>query len=296
MPENSAKAPETDRECESAFDQAFEAGLKAGATSAMTAGVSYGVADSLGLNVQYDGAGAVLRDGAGKVQYASAFGQQYAAMSAFEKLGTSQFWTLAGSNALMSGALSAANGGNFGQGLAGSLVSSMGGTLNSAVGDWAQQNGVAGGDVSKILLQAGIGAAQAGAWHRDPLAGAIGGAMAEAISPLANQLDRASGNLLTSQLLTIGAAMGANALLNKNNPNDLTAAYLALQTDQFNRQLHPEEQSLARRLAAQSNGKFTEAQISDALRWANNNDLGESYVTNTIVNRNLDVALGCVLN
>ncbi|MEA9983580.1 hypothetical protein QN374_17240, partial [Herbaspirillum sp. RTI4] len=48
-------------------------------------------------------------------------------------------------------------------------------------------------------------------------------------------------------------------------------------------QVHPKEKTLAKQLAEQSNGKYTQAQIEDALRAANNNALGEDVTTGMIV-------------
>ena len=275
------------------FDDAFAAGVQAGATSALTAGVTYGVSDYLGLNPQYDASGNVIKDSAGKVQYATQYGAKYANMSALEKLGTSTWWTQASVNAITQGAIAEARGGKFEDGALGSVTTSLGSTLNSAVGDWAKQNDIANGDWSKVLLHSGIGALQAEATNQDALAGAIGGATAEVLSPLSTTLDTKTGNKLSSELLTLGTAILVNAAVNPNGSTSAMAAgNQALQTDRFNRQLHPEEQDLAKRLAAASKGKYTEAEIADALRWASNSERNETAQSNTLVDKTTDATLG----
>lgn len=193
----------------------------------------------------------MVKDAAGNIQYQTEFGAQYAKLGALEKLGTGTFWAQTGASAGAQGLASVATGGKFGQGALGGIGSAVGGNFNTAVGDWAQQNGIAGGDWSKMLLHAGIGGAQAALTGKDALAGAIGGAAAEALSPLANELDKATGNKAAGELLTVAGSLAANQLLNRNaSAGDLTAAYQALQTDRLNRQLH-----VARQQAFGASGK-----------------------------------------
>ena len=134
--------------------------------------------------------------------------------------------------------------------------------MNSAVGDWARQNGIADGALPKAFMHAGIGAIQAKASGNDPLAGAIGGASAEFLSPLVSEMDKVSGSQLGGQLLVTGTSLAANALLNKKNPFDLTAAYQGLQTDGFNRQLHVKEKQWIQEQAdgdSEKEARFTAA-------------------------------------
>jgi len=228
--------------------EAFEAGIKAGATSALTAGVTYGMNDAMGMYA-HNADGSVATNANGPVL--SDAGQAYKAMPALDKLGTSTFWTQTGVGATVQGALSNVQGGSFTNGLTGSVAGSVGTTFNSAVGDWATQNGIAGGDPAKVLLHATIGAAQASLTGQNALSGALGGASAEALAPVANQLDASTGNKLAGELLTVGGALLANAALNPEAGagGALTAANQALQTDRFNRQLHVQETATLRAAA-----------------------------------------------
>jgi hypothetical protein len=251
------------------FDQAFQAGLKSGAISAFTAGVAYGVSDALGLSAQVDSNGVTQGVNGGPanlninpetgqafnpIKYVTENGQKYAALSAMDKLGTSEFWTMAAANTTASGIASAAGGGKFSDGLLGGAAGVVGSTLNTAVGDWAFKNDIAPGDLSKVILHASIGAAQAKLTKHDALAGAIGGATAEVLSPLANDLDKATGNKAAGEITIALGGLAANAVLNKNNPLDMTAAYQALQTDRFNRQLHPKQVSQVKQKAKELDG------------------------------------------
>jgi len=54
----------------------------------------------------------------------------------------------------------------------------------------------------------------------------------------------------------------------------------------FNRQLHPDEKAEAEKLASESGGRYTAAQIEDAMRASPNAALGESTQTGFLVNVN----------
>lgn len=219
---------------------ALEAGVKAGITSAITAAASYGINDSLGMYAHNPDGSVMINNGAPVMSTA---GETFNKLSALDKLGTSTFWKQAAMNAGVQGALGAAQGGDFGTSFANSMVGSLGQTANTMVGDWAKNNGIAGGDWSKVLLHSGIGAVQATLTGQDAMAGAIGGGTAELLSPLGDKLDKATGNKIASELLTVGGAMLANAAFNPKGDltTSLTAANQALQTDRFNRQLHPDQ-------------------------------------------------------
>lgn len=58
--------------------------------------------------------------------------------------------------------------------------------------------------------------------------------------------------------------------------------------DQNNRQLHPDEKTLAKKLAANSKGKYTAEQIEDAMRASGNKALGEDVNAGTIVGGMID--------
>ena len=246
------------------FGDAFEAGIKSGAISAVSAGLTYGINDTLGLNARVDGSGNVIKVD-GVTQYGNAAATAFKALPALDQMGNSLFWQQAGLNATAQGALSALQGASFKDSFMASAASSVGSNFNKAVGDWAQQNGFTAGDFSKILLHAGIGAAQAGLTKQNVAAGAIGGATAELLSPINDSLEKTTGNKLAGELLTVGASIGANQLLNPNAnfSSNLTAANQGLQTDRFNRQLHRDETLALNRL---QKGKSAEERqrLSDA--------------------------------
>ncbi|MDY7546025.1 hypothetical protein RGU75_07250 [Glaciimonas sp. CA11.2] len=52
--------------------------------------------------------------------------------------------------------------------------------------------------------------------------------------------------------------------------------------------MHPDEKTLAKRLAANSDGKYTVEQVEDAMRSANNKALGEGVDAGAIVDVNGD--------
>ncbi|GAB7536512.1 hypothetical protein [Burkholderia sp. 3C] len=69
-------------------------------------------------------------------------------------------------------------------------------------------------------------------------------------------MNQALGNIVTNALATgAGAAVGGES-----------GAFSGYNVDRFNRQLHPDEKTLAKQLAAESNGKYTHEQIEDQLR------------------------------
>ena len=174
------------------------------------------------------------------MQYGNQAATAFKALPALDKMGNSLFWQQAGLNATAQGALGALQGGSFQDSFMASATSSVGSNFNAAVGDWADKNGFTGGDFSKVLLHAGIGAAQAGLTKQNVAAGAIGAATAELLSPLNDSLQTETGNKLAGELLTVGGAMVANQLLNPDAgfTSNLTAANQALQTDRNNRQMH----------------------------------------------------------
>ncbi|WP_150720666.1 hypothetical protein [Pandoraea capi] len=62
-----------------------------------------------------------------------------------------------------------------------------------------------------------------------------------------------------------------------------SSALTGFNTDRLNRQLHPDDASICKKIASISGGKYTEQQISDALRAANNSQRGESVTTGMVV-------------
>src|SRR5450830_1768147 len=133
------------------------------------------------------------------------------------------------------------------------------------------------GGVYRTTLHAAAGA----------LGGGVGGALGATASSvsmpaIAAQIDKMDApdavKLALAQVAAaaIGAAVGGNAGL---------ASSVSVEAN--NRQLHEDgkakEKTLAKKLAEGSSGKYTQAQIEDALRSANNNKLGETASTGAVV-------------
>ena len=119
-------------------------------------------------------------------------------------------------------------------------------------------------------------------------AGAVGNAAGTAMLNVLNDkffaergiTDPTAVNLLKNLAVTLaGAAAGSTG-----------GAAAAFNSDANNRQLHPDEKTLAKRLAANSDGKYTVEQVEDAMRAANNKALGEGVDAGAIVDVNGDTA------
>jgi filamentous hemagglutinin len=110
--------------------------------------------------------------------------------------------------------------------------------------------GLAGGNA--VGGAAGAAIASIAAGKLNELSGAIAGA-----DPPGNaSMNEALGNIVANAIATgAGGAVGGNA-----------GAVAGYDVDRFNRQLHPDEKTLAKQLAAKSNGQYTEAQIEDQMR------------------------------
>src|SRR5450830_928324 len=133
------------------------------------------------------------------------------------------------------------------------------------------------GGIYRTTLHAAAGA----------LGGGVGGALGATASSvsmpaIAAQIDKMDAPNAVKQALAqvaaaaLGAAVGGTAGLAS-----------AVNVEANNRQLHEDgkakEKSLAKKLADGSNGQYTQAQIEDALRAANNNQLGETASTGAVV-------------
>ncbi|CAE6939276.1 hypothetical protein R69927_07600 [Paraburkholderia domus] len=110
--------------------------------------------------------------------------------------------------------------------------------------------GLAGGNALGGAAGAGIASIAAG--KLNDLSGAIAGS-----DPTGNSdMNKALGNIVANAIATgAGAAVGGNA-----------GAFEGYNVDRFNRQLHPEEKTLAKQLADKSGGQYTQAQVEDQLR------------------------------
>jgi filamentous hemagglutinin len=126
----------------------------------------------------------------------------------------------------------------------------------------------------RVALHTGIGALTGGA------AGAAGAFVsAEAMSTIGAAIDHmglpdvVAKGLAQVTATALGAVVGGGA-----------GAASSLNVEANNRQLHPDERTLAKQLAANSNGKYTVEQVEDAMRAAGNKRLGEGVGAGSIVN------------
>ncbi|CAG4886004.1 hemagglutinin repeat-containing protein [Paraburkholderia saeva] len=110
--------------------------------------------------------------------------------------------------------------------------------------------GLAGGNALGGAAGAGIASIAAG--KLNDLSGAIAGSNPTGSS----DVNTALGNIVANAIATgAGAAVGGNA-----------GAFEGYNVDRFNRQLHPDEKTLAKQIAEKSDGKYTQAQVEDQLR------------------------------
>ncbi|WP_341317437.1 hemagglutinin repeat-containing protein [Paraburkholderia sp. IMGN_8] len=121
---------------------------------------------------------------------------------------------------------------------------------------------------------AAIGAALSGG----NIAGAVGGSLAgDVLQSLANPIIEqavaqvppenrtALRNALNEIVATAGGVAGG-ALTGGGSSGALAGAGAAIDNERFNRQLHPEEKTLAKQIADKSGGKYTQAQVEDQFR------------------------------
>lgn len=128
----------------------------------------------------------------------------------------------------------------------------------------------------------GVGAAMGGG----NVAGAVGGTIAGDLvsNAVSNTLDDSIGGKLLANAVAglagaaVGGAVGGSA-------GAMSGAGGALNADLYNRQLHPQEKTLAKLLADKSGGKYTQAQIEDQMRimGVSGNGASESGAPATLV-------------
>ncbi|WP_313056408.1 DUF637 domain-containing protein, partial [Pseudomonas lopnurensis] len=117
------------------------------------------------------------------------------------------------------------------------------------------------GSAEKIALHAVVGGLLSEATGSDFATGALAAGANEALVEQFSGLIKGDKNLelAVSQLIGVAAATATGG-------DPAKAAELAKNATAYNRQLHPDEKALAKRLAEQSDGKFTVEQMEDALR------------------------------
>jgi filamentous hemagglutinin len=141
------------------------------------------------------------------------------------------------------------------------------------------------GGIYKTILHGVVGAGAAALGGGNALQGAAGAVASEAasqamqsyliaqgIDPTNPETKNIFNTLMQLGSTAVGAAVGGGA-----------GAAMAGAGDLYNRQLHPEEQQLAEKLAAQSNGQYTVEQIEDAMRLSGNSELNETSTTGLLV-------------
>ncbi|KLD63059.1 filamentous hemagglutinin N-terminal domain-containing protein [Dyella japonica] len=188
----------------------------------------------------------------------------------------------------------------------GVIVGGVGGGVNAAVqgNDWKQgalNGAVSGGISAGLFYEAGSIAGSNrwvdGSWQKVGLHmaaggtssaltggnfwnGAISAGFAEGTTPYLKDLPGGSWG-------QAGGAAASGAAASWLSGGDAGQGALSgLAGYLFNRQLHPEEKEQAEKLASESDGRYTAAQIEDAMRASPNAALGESTQTGFLVNVN----------
>lgn len=164
-------------------------------------------------------------------------------------------------------------------------ASAAGEAVSRRIGDYADKmmkDAVANGDqagvdawkeggANRALMQGAGAALVTGLAGGNAVGGAAGAAVASIASGKLNELSSAiagsdpTGNANMNQALenivANALATGAGAAVGGES-----GAFSGYNVDRFNRQLHPEEKTLAKQLADRSGGKYTQAQIEDQMR------------------------------
>lgn len=144
-----------------------------------------------------------------------------------------------------------------------------------------EQQSWSDGGSNKVILHGLVGAATAALGGGNAAGGALGAAGSEAASRAMQQYLVDNGYTPGTPAFNAMMQLGSAAV---GGVGGGAGASTALDGEQYNRQLHPDEKDLAGRLAAESDGKYTAEQIEDALRMSGNSDLGESPQTGLLVN------------
>ncbi|MGZ9709674.1 hemagglutinin repeat-containing protein [Glaciimonas sp. GNP009] len=172
-------------------------------------------------------------------------------------------------------------------GLVGAVLTNMVGDL--AQGKWPD------GSPQKIALHGIVGLIEARIGGGSAAAGLAAGMMHEAMVPVLSDYLISQGyepgtqdfnDMMSLGATLVGAASGALAGGSVRDAG--IGANVGVIADVNNRQLHPDEKTLAKQLAANSDGKYTVEQVEDAMRSANNKALGEGVDAGAIVDVNGD--------
>ncbi|WP_081080195.1 contact-dependent inhibition toxin BcpA [Burkholderia cepacia] len=138
-------------------------------------------------------------------------------------------------------------------------------------GDQAGVDAWKEGGANRALMQGAGAALVTGLAGGNAVGGAAGAAIASIASGKLNELSSAiagsdpTGNANMNQALgnivANALATGAGGVVGGES-----GAFSGYNVDRFNRQLHPDEKTLAKQLAEKSKGKYTQAQIEDQMR------------------------------
>ncbi len=141
----------------------------------------------------------------------------------------------------------------------------------AANGDKAGVDAWKEGGANRALMQGAGAALVTGLAGGNAVGGAAGAAIASIASGKLNELSSAIAGSHPTGNANMNQALGnivANALATGAGGvvGGESGAFSGYNVDRFNRQLHPEEKTLAKQLADKSKGKYTQAQIEDQMR------------------------------
>ena len=140
-----------------------------------------------------------------------------------------RFTTYAAQATISAGVQSVVYGQPLSETLQTGLITALTQSLTAEVGDWALENGIANASAAKILAHAVVQCASASLNRQDCGAAALGGAVTEGLSPVADQVGR-----WDKVVVALGAMLAARLA----GEDTLTAAHAAQTVDGFNRRLH----------------------------------------------------------
>ncbi|WP_260620541.1 DUF637 domain-containing protein [Pseudomonas protegens] len=178
-----------------------------------------------------------------------------------------------GTSMLLSKALG--QGGSASDALKSALFNTLAAASFNAVGDYTKKWGIDDGTLPKIAIHAMVGGLLSQATGGDFKTGALAAGANEALIEHLNLLVQDDKVLLgmSSQIVGVLAAASQKDADAKSIEK---GGWIAKNATAYNRQLHPDEKELAKRLAARSGGKYSAEQIEDQLRLSsvNGTDIG----------------------
>lgn len=161
------------------------------------------------------------------------------------------------------------------------LITALAQSLTSEIGDWGKEYKLDPGSAAKIVAHAVVQCAAASVQGYDCGSAALGGAIAEALSPLTDTADQSplSQDLkLRGQLGNAISSMSALLAAKLTGSDTMTALGAAQTVDYYNRQLHPEEAKIIAARAkeyADKRGISTTQAVAELTQQAERNFDGE---------------------